>query len=136
MEKTWTSKNVDLGLLAAQIGNFFKEREFNAIKGETPTGYQILAEDSPHFRLDGYVSATIEGNPNQFTIRLDSGRKEKRFSNLPDRLTTMFVGGYFLLKRLKAEEDWMTLEKEFWRHIDNIMLYLYNSLPDSSGPPK
>jgi len=136
MEKTWTDKNVDLELLTTQIGNFFKEKDFNAIKGETPTGYQILAEDSPHFRLDGYVSVTIEGNPNRFTVKFEPGRKEKKFSNLPDKLTTMFIGGYFLTKRLRAEEDWMALEKEFWRRVDNAMLYLNNSLPDPSCSPK
>jgi hypothetical protein len=136
MEKTWTDKNVDLGLLTTQIGNFFKEKDFNAIKGETPTGCQILAEDSPHFRLNGYVSVTIEGNPNRFTVKFEPGRKEKKFSNLPDKLTTMFIGGYFLTRRLRAEEDWMTLQKEFWRHVDNVMLYLNNSLPDSSCSPK
>lgn len=132
MEKKWTGKNVDLSLLINQIGNFFKERDFNAIKGETQTGYQILAEDSPQFRLDGYVSVTIDGNSNQFTVKFEQCRKEKRFSNLPDKLTIMFIGGYFFTRKLKAEEDWMTLEKEFWRHIDNAMLYLNNSLPDSS----
>ena len=133
MEKTWIDKNVDLGLLTTQIGNFFKERDFSAIKGETPSGYQILAEDSPRFRLDGYVSVTIEGNPDHFTVKLEPSKKEKKYSNLPDKLTTMFIGGYFLLKRLRSEEDWMTLEKEFWRHVDNIMLYIDNSLPDSSS---
>lgn len=136
MEKTWTNKNVDLALLTTQIGNFFKEKDFNAIKGETQTGYQILAEDSPHFTLDGYVCVTIEGNPNRFAVKLEPGRKERKFSNLPDRLTTMFIGGYFLTRRLRAQEDWMTLEKEFWRHVDNAMLYLNNSLRDSSLPPE
>jgi len=130
MEKRWTNKNVDLPLLTSQIGNFFKERDFEAIKGETPTGYQILAEGSPYFRLEGHVSVTIEGKPDDFFVKLELCGGEKKHSLTPIVLTTMFLGGYFLIRRLRSEEDWMTLEKEFWRYLDNVMLYLSNSVED------
>jgi len=131
MQKKWTDKNVDLVLLATHIGNFFKKGDFEAIKGEIPNGYQIFAENSPYFRLDGYVSVTIEGKPDDFTIKLELCREGKR-SLTPLLLTTMFVGGYFLSKKLRSDEDWMRLEKEFWRHLDNFLLYLSNSPGGSS----
>jgi hypothetical protein len=135
MEKTWADKNVDLALLTTQIGNFFKEKDFHAIKGETQTGYQILAEGSPCFKLEGHVSATIEGKPNHFTVKFEYCRREKKNSFLPVILARVFVSGYFLISKLKSEEDWLSLEKEFWQHVDNIMLYLNNSFPDSPSPP-
>jgi hypothetical protein len=123
MEKRYTNKNIDLALLTTRIGNFFKERDFEAIKGETAEGYHILAEDSPSFRLDGCVSVAIEGKPEDFTVKLELFNKGKRRSFTPILLTTMFLGGYFLKTKLRSEEDWMRFEKEFWRHLDNLMLY-------------
>ena len=123
MEKRWTNKNVDLTLLTARIGDFFKERDFEAMKGETATGYQILAEDSPSFRLDGCVSVVIEGKSDDFIVKLELFKKGKERSFTPILLTTMFLGGYFLKTKLRSEEDWMRFEKEFWRYLDNLMLY-------------
>lgn len=136
MKRRWANKNVDLALLTTRIGIFFKERDFEAIKGETPTGYNIFAEDSPYFRLDGYVSVTIEGEPDDFIVKLELCKKGKKRSFIPILLTTMFLGGYFLSKRLRSQEDWMDLEKEFWNHLDNIMLCLNNSIGDSARSSK
>lgn len=122
MEKRWTNKNVDLASLADRIGDFFKERDFEAVKGETATGYQILAEDSPSFRLGGCVSVAIDGKPDDFMVKLELTTKEKKRSLTPILLTTMLLSGYFLKARLRSEEDWMRFEKEFWRHLDNLML--------------
>jgi len=71
MEKRWTDKNTDLATLTDRIGDFFKERDFEAIKGEIPSGYSILAENSPKFRLDGYVSVAIEGKPDDLSVKLE-----------------------------------------------------------------
>lgn len=136
MEKRWMNKNVDLVLLTTHIGNFFKERDFGAIKGETSAGYYIFAENSSHFRLDGYVSIAIEGSPDDFTVKLKLCTERKKHSFTPILLTTMFLGGYFLSKKLKSEENWMKLEMEFWRHMDNVMLYLNNSMGDSARSSK
>ena len=135
LEKRWVNKNVDFKLLATQVGNFFKEKDFEAIKGETPTGYQILAENSPCFRLDGYVTVTIEGKPDDFLVKVELCRNGKKHSFAPIIFTTMFLGGYFIL-RGKSDEHWMTFEKEFWRYVDNVMLYLNNSAQDSGSLSK
>ena len=127
MQRNWKDKNVDLALLTTRIGDFFKEKDFEAIKGETPTGYQILAEDSPHFRIHGYVSVTIEGKPEDFTVKLDHCGNRDEHSWFSPFLLQMLGGGYLFLQRLKSEEAWMKLEKEFWRHAENIVLQLTNS---------
>lgn len=127
MQRNWTKKNVDLALLTTRIGNFFKEKDFEAIKGEIPTGYQILAEDSPYFKIHGYVSVTIEGKPQDFAVKLDHcGNNEKR-SWFSHYLLRMFGGGYLLLQQLKSEEAWTKLEKQFWTHMENVVLQLTNS---------
>lgn len=133
MHKDWKGKNVDLGLLTSRIGDFFKTKDFQAIKGEIPTGYQILAEDSPHFKISGYVSAAVEGTPNDFVVKFDLCAREKKRS-LPYSmfLETMFLGGYFLSRRLKSDEAWLKLEKEFWRYAENAVLRLSNSAKDSA----
>jgi len=127
MQRSWAKKNVDLALLTARIGDFFKKKDFEAIKGKTPTGYQILAEDSPYFKMQGYVSVTIEGKPEDFTVKLDHCGNKKRHSWVSPFLLSMLGGGYFLLQRLKSEEAWIKLEKELWRHVENLVLHLTNS---------
>jgi hypothetical protein len=133
MQKNWKGKNVDLEFLTTHIGDFFKAKDFEAVKGEIPTGYQIFAGDSPYFRIHGYVSTTVEGKPNDFTIefKLCTEKKESilhRFAFLE----SMLVGGFFLLRRLKSEEAWLELEKEFWRYAENAVLQLSNSAKNSA----
>lgn len=132
MQINWTKKNVDLASLTTRIGDFFKEKDFEAIKGKTPTGYQILAEDSPRFKMHGYVSVAIEGKPQDFTVKLDHCGNKKRHFWFSPFLFRMFGGGYSLLQRLKSEEAWIKLEKQFWRHVENVVLQLTNSAESSS----
>ncbi len=134
MQKRWTNRNIDLALLTTRIGEFFKEKDFEAIKGETPAGYQILAENSTHIKLEGYISLLVEGKPNDFNVKLELCKGEKKSSFAPLLLTTMFLGGYFLSKRLKAEENWINFKKEFWTHLDNIVMNLSNSGYSTSSP--
>lgn len=133
MQRNWIEKNVDLALLATDIGNFFKEKEFEAIKEEIPTGYQILAEDSPHFKIQGYVSISIEGKPQDFNVKLDHcGKKEySRFSSF---LLRTIGGGYLVMEELKSKDAWRELEKQFWRYVENLVLRLSNSAEFSTRP--
>lgn len=127
MQRNWTKKNVDLALLTARIADFFKEKDFEAIKGETSTGYQILGEDSPHFKIPGYVSVTIEGKPEDFTVKLDHCRNKKRPPRFSPFLLTMFGGGYLISRRLKSEEAWTKLETELWKHVEKAVSHSTNS---------
>jgi hypothetical protein len=137
MEKRWINKHVDLALLTTRIGEFFKRKDFNAIKGDTPTGHQIFAEDSLHYRLDGCVSVTIEGKPDDFVVKFELCSPEKKSSLISPLLTQMFLSGYFLSRRLKSAEDWTKLERKFWIYVDNTILQLTSSsknVADRSSP--
>jgi hypothetical protein len=133
MQKNWKEKNIDLALLITRIGDFFKMKDFNALKGEVPTGYQILAEDSPHFKIVGYVSATVEGKPDDFIVEFElCGDKSKHSLPRSIFLESMIFGGYFMSRKLKSEEAWLKLEKEFWRHVESAVLQLSNSAKNSA----
>ena len=127
VRKAWKNRNVDLELLAKLISEFFKEKDFEAVKGKTPKGIQILASDSPHFKLDGYVNVVIEGQPDSFAINLDLCGGTKKGFRVSPLLMSMFGGGYFFLRKLKSAEDWSRLEKEFWRHVETNLSKLIDS---------
>lgn len=128
MKRSWNGKNVDLALLATRIGDFFKVHDFEAIKGEIPTGYQIFAENSPYYKMQGYICVTIEGKPDDFTITIErSTDKGKRDVPRLMLLEQMIFGGYLTLRKLKSDEVWLKLEKELWKHVENSVLQLTNS---------
>jgi len=131
MHKSWEEKNVDLALLTSRIGDFFRVKDFEAVRGTIPTGYQIFAEDSPYFKINGYISVTVEGTPGNFTVdfKLCTDKKKR---DLPHSmfLESMLFGGHFILRRLRSEDAWLKLENEFWRHTENVVLSLSNSAKD------
>jgi hypothetical protein len=135
MQKNWKEKNVDLALLITRIGDFFKAKDFEAVKGEITTGYQIIAGGSPYFKISGEVSVTVEGKPDDFTVELKPATDKKK-GDFPHSvfLESMIFGGYFLSRRLKSEEAWLKLEKEFWRHVENAVLQLSNSAKTVVNP--
>jgi hypothetical protein len=123
MEKRWYGKSVDLSLLTTHIGEFLKERGFEAVKAKTQSdGYKIFAGYSPSFRLNGYIAITVEGKPDDFSIRLEL--YEGKGKTFPVLLSTLFFGGYFISKRVRSIEDWVRLEREFWTYVDNMVLQL------------
>ena len=130
MQRRWTGKDVNLAELTSHIGDFFKARDFEAIKGETPKGYQILASDSPHFRLEGHVCVNIDGNPEDFVVEFSLCNGQKRRDHvLPNPVTRMFIGGYLSLRKMKSDETWTKLEKELLQYVENAVLSLAGSSP-------
>lgn len=128
MQRRWVGKNVNLSALTSHIGDFFKIQDFEAVRGETTEGYQILASDSPHFRLEGYVYVNINGEPEDFVVEFDLCNEQKRRDSLlPNPITRMFIGGYFSLRRMKSDETWMKLEKELLQYVENAVLGLTGS---------
>jgi len=127
VRKCWSDKNVNLELLTRCIGDFFKENEFNAIKEESESGYQILAEDSPRFEMEGCVSVAVEGHPNDFFVDLDLCVEKGRRLLLGPLTMSLFGGGIYYLRRIKTKENWIRLEKEFWKYVDNALLRVADS---------
>jgi hypothetical protein len=121
VQKSCIGLNVSLSSLVKEIIQFFESKEFNNVTAlETETGYQVIAGDSKHYKIEKDVSVTIQGKANDFTISLTSNTEERRPS-LPLILTSMFGGGYFLLKNFKSEEAMQKLERDFRGRIGNMI---------------
>jgi len=134
MQKTWSNQNVNLDTLTKQIIQFFESKKFDDIIAfETETGYKIIAGNSPYYKMQNDTSLTIDGKPDNFSINLELYKEEKSFK-FPIILTTMFGGGYFLLKNLKSDESRYKFEKDFWQNINSIIMQMKDSA--SSCPPK
>jgi len=128
MEGRWINKNVDLELLTNSIVDFLRMLDFEIMSGEVASEYAIFAGNSPNFKIGGYVSVTIQGKPEDFKVKfeLHTGEKKRSFFMSP-LLMSMFGAGFLLSKRLKSEEAWLKLEKEFWRGLEKILVQLTNS---------
>lgn len=121
MQRTWKDLNVNLSNLVQKIIEFFESKEFKNITAfKTETGYQVVAGDSKHYKMQSEVSVTVEGKPDDFTINLTPCKEEKRFT-LPLILTSMFGGGYFLLRDFRSQEAMQKLEKDFREKTSNMI---------------
>ena len=131
MERRWVAKNVDLGLLANSIVDFLKTLDFEIISGETVSEHAIFAGDSPNFPIDDHISVTIQGKPEDFVVKMElNDGKKKRSLFVSPLLMSLIGAGFLLSKRFRSEEAWLKLEREFWRHLENIVV----KLTDSSNP--
>jgi len=93
----------------------------------------IIAENSPYFKIEGCVSVSVEGTPNDFVVKCDLCKKDEKHSRPQSIfLESMFLGGYFITRRLKSEEAWLNLQKEFWRYVENILPFISNTAKSSS----
>ena len=121
MQRNWKDLNVNLSNLVQKIIEFFESRKFNNVTAlRTETGYEVIAGDSKQYKMENEVTVTINGKPEDFTISLTSCKQENRPA-LPLILTSMFGGGYFLLKNFRSEEAMQKLERDFREKIDNIV---------------
>lgn len=125
MQKRWLNQNVNIGTLTHELIGFFDAKKFDITALKTETGYEIIAGNSPQYKMNSKILVTIDGKPNDFSIKLElhSEKKTENFA-FPPILTTMFGGGYFLLKRLKSDETWMVFKKDFWSHANSIVAHI------------
>jgi hypothetical protein len=121
VHKNWKDLNVNLSVLVQKTIQFFESNEFNNVTAlKTETGYQVIAGDSKWYKMENDVSVTVEGKPDDFTVSLTSCKEEKKYG-LPLILTSMFGGGYFLLKNFRSEEAMQKLERDFGEKIKGII---------------
>ena len=133
MERKWAMQNVDLELFTVKLGDFFKERKFEVVGEKTPTNYQITAGNSPSFKLLGVAKVLIEGNPNDFSVKLELEERRRRYSGYGSMLLSLFGGGILVRQEAQSDEAWFKLEKEFWPYIENLVLDLINTAKSSSS---
>ncbi len=126
MERTYIGRQVDLDLFMSMLEKFIKEKDFEAIKGETAFGHQIFAEHSPHYKFNGCASISVEGRFDDFAVKLEPC-KQKKSSFEPVLMNTMLFGGWFLRSRLKSEEEWVKFEKDFWAYSNRAVDQLTNT---------
>jgi hypothetical protein len=121
MQKNWRDMNVNLQNLLQRMIQFFESHEFNSVTAlKTETGYQVIAGDSKRYKMENDVTVNIEGKPDDLTVSLASCKEEKRYG-LPLILTSMFGGGYFLLKNFRSEEAMQKLERDFGEKMNGII---------------
>jgi hypothetical protein len=128
MHKEWRGLNVDLSNLTNEVIQFFESRKFNNVTAlRTEKGYEVIAGDSKHYKMESDVSVTIEGKADNFSINLTScsgNKKTAPSSNsmgLPLMLASMFGAGYFLLKGFRSEEAMLKLERDFTQRIGSMV---------------
>ena len=121
MQTSWKGQNVNLANLVQKIIQFFESNRFDNVTAlKTETGYQVIAGDSNRYKMENDVSVTVNGMPDDFSVSLTSCKQEKKFA-LPLILTSMFGGGFFVLKDLKSDEAMQKLERDFRAKIGNMI---------------
>lgn len=121
MHRNWKDLDVKLSNLVQKMIQFFESNEFDNVTAlKTETGYQVIAGNSKRYKMENDVSVTVEGKPDDFTVSLTSCKEEKKYG-LPLILTSMFGGGYFLLKNFRSEEAMQKLERDFGEKIKGII---------------
>jgi hypothetical protein len=124
-------KNVNLEWLTRQIARFFDARKFEEITAvQNAGGYQIVAGDSPKYKIKADLRVGIRKEAEGFSVSLELAKEVKKF-NYPVMLATFFGGGYFFLKDLKSDESWRKIEREFWQEVSAIV----TKAEESDSPP-
>ena len=118
MKNQWLGKNVDLGILAERVRPFFQETDFETTLEEEQKGYTIRAVCKiPNLRRR--IDVKIAGQPDDFTVEFLSGGSGRVFSpsKIAGFLTSLFGGGYLVLRETQRHESLDTFERDFWKHV-------------------
>ena len=114
----WINKNVNLELLAQEVEDFFKEKGFKTRydkkNQEEYAVYTIVKQE----KRQKAVTARIHGKPNDFYIEFPADNHS--FSTFGS-LTSMFGGGFLILKELKDKDFLRKLEDDLWVYLENIV---------------
>jgi hypothetical protein len=127
MQKDWQNLHVDLSALTQKVIQFLDSEKFGSIIDvETETGHKVIAGESPHYKMRDSISVTIEGEPDNFTVKLET-TNEKKGPKLPMLIASMFGGGYLLVRDMKSEEAMLKFERDFWRKMSSLVIQAENS---------
>jgi len=133
MQRNWSKRNVDLNQLSEKVTEFFKDDYFEVTTNETKNCHRILAKDSPNYDINGQIAVTIDGKPEEFSIKIELQKENKpKILSFPTILTTLLGGGYLLIQHSKSDEEWIEFRKNFWQQVDRIVMSLSSSANSST----
>jgi len=132
MQRMWTNRNVDLNSFKERIREFFENNDFEISVNELGDTYRLVAGGSLKYRINGQVSVTIAGTPQDFSITLEQEKKSKpgKYS-LPMTLTVFLGGGLLLRDEFKSDEAFLNLRRDLWAFADRAAINLTGSASTS-----
>jgi hypothetical protein len=104
---------VDLGKLSERAEEFFKNKGFQTLVEHSKDACKIVAS----LRVGDKVRScyvTISGGSNDFMVDFVGGSGGRLSLLMSAQLVTLFGGGVFWLDRLRAQEFYEKLERDFW----------------------
>jgi len=125
VQKNWINQSINLETLTEKVVKFLEKEKFDLTVFKEEKGYSIIANNSSKHKIDEDITIQIYGDPNNLTIKIEEGDRNGRFAFSP-LLATMFGGGYFLLKKLKSNEEYIKFTKYFWQNINRILAEIRN----------
>jgi len=126
MEEHWKNGNVDLAALSEHIAKFFEHRGFTSYVKKSGKDYHIIAKPSLHLKMVENIHVFVNGQPNDFTVRLVAGVHSHKLT-MYGNLATLLGGGFFALKGLKSEEAVEKLDREFRIYVAAKIRQLENT---------
>lgn len=128
MQRVWTNRNVDLKVFNEKIRQFFEKNEFEVETEESEDTYHLLASGSSEYSIDGQVSVTLKGNPQDFSLTLELQRKSNaRKYSMPITLAAALGFGLLLRDEFKTDEEFLNLKKDLWAFADRTAINLTDS---------
>jgi len=122
MQKNWNGQ-INVELLTNKIVEYFVKKDFEINKIKMLDGYQIIASGSPYLDIEGYVVVCVKEADRGFSVNVEHSESVENIGEISRSimLTTLFGGGYFLLRKLKSREAWLTFNKELWEYINKTV---------------
>lgn len=128
MQRVWTNRNVDLKIFNEKIRQFFEQNEFETKTEEIEGTYHIVASGSTEYTIEGQVTVTVKGNPQDLLLTLELQKKSKpRKYSMPMTLSTALGFGFLLRDEFKTDEEFLELKKDLWAFADKTVIDLTDS---------
>lgn len=128
MQRVWTNRNVDLKLFWEKMREFFEGADFETTIDQSEDTYHLVAEGSTEYIINGQVTVTLTGTPQDFSIMLELERKGKeRKYSIPITLAASLGFGLLLRDEFKSDEAFLNLRRDLWAFADRAAINLTGS---------
>lgn len=126
MQSRWTEKNINLDLLSERIERFLVDKGFKTLREKSVDGCKILGVLNLSSGERESVCVRVFGNPNDFVVEFRSSEPSNT-SLLFSPLGRLVGAGALFLRRLRLQEAYEKLEREFWAYLDQTVSDLFDS---------